>query len=72
MVFVVGRRHVRALRVISLACASILPLVLFALPVQGAAPTAAAMVLHFVGLLAARWMFFAEAEHVVGLYYGKR
>jgi sulfite dehydrogenase (quinone) subunit SoeC len=21
---------------------------------------------------AARWLFFAEAEHVVGLYYGRR
>ena len=28
--------------------------------------------LHLIGALAARWLFFAEAEHVVGLYYGKR
>ena len=25
-----------------------------------------------VGVLVLRWLFFAEAEHVVGLYYGKR
>jgi DMSO reductase anchor subunit len=25
-----------------------------------------------VGLFISRWLFFAEAEHVVGLYYGKR
>jgi len=27
---------------------------------------------HIAGVLASRWLFFAEAEHVVGLYYGKR
>ena len=27
---------------------------------------------HIAGVLTARWLFFAEAEHVVGLYYGKR
>jgi DMSO reductase anchor subunit len=28
--------------------------------------------LHTTGTFAQRWLFFAEAEHVVGLYYGKR
>ncbi len=72
MVFVVGRKHVRALRVISLACACILPLAIFVVPAQGPLPAAAAVPIHFAGLLAARWLFFAEAEHVVGLYYGNR
>lgn len=27
---------------------------------------------HLLGILAGRWLFFAEAEHTVGLYYGKR
>jgi DMSO reductase anchor subunit len=27
---------------------------------------------HVVGIFASRWLFFAQAEHVVGLYYGKR
>ena len=31
-----------------------------------------AVVSHVAGVLVARWLFFAEAEHVVGLYYGKR
>jgi DMSO reductase anchor subunit len=34
--------------------------------------TAAAVVIHLIGAFAARWLFFAQAEHVVGLYYGKR
>jgi DMSO reductase anchor subunit len=31
-----------------------------------------AVLTHILGILASRWLFFAEAEHVVGLYYGKR
>ena len=27
---------------------------------------------HVAGTLVLRWLFFAEAEHAVGLYYGKR
>ena len=31
-----------------------------------------AVLSHVIGVFASRWLFFAEAEHVVGLYYGKR
>ena len=31
-----------------------------------------AVLLHIAGVACLRWLFFAEAEHVVGLYYGKR
>jgi DMSO reductase anchor subunit len=31
-----------------------------------------AVICHALGTFAQRWLFFAEAEHVVGLYYGKR
>jgi DMSO reductase anchor subunit len=31
-----------------------------------------AVISHISGLFISRWLFFAEAEHVVGLYYGKR
>jgi DMSO reductase anchor subunit len=40
--------------------------------VGGVAVMLAAVLVHLVGAFAARWLFFAEAEHVVGLYYGKR
>ena len=33
---------------------------------------ALAVICHALGVLTSRWLFFAEAEHVVGLYYGKR
>jgi len=31
-----------------------------------------AVLSHVAGVLCLRWLFFAQAEHVVGLYYGKR
>jgi DMSO reductase anchor subunit len=33
---------------------------------------ALAVLSHIAGVLTLRWLFFAQAEHVVGLYYGKR
>ncbi|MGB0557553.1 MAG: dibenzothiophene desulfurase, partial [Paracoccaceae bacterium] len=31
-----------------------------------------ALIAHVAGLFISRWLFFAQAEHVVGLYYGRR
>jgi DMSO reductase anchor subunit len=71
MIFVVGRKHVAKLRVLALILACLIPALILMLPVHPAA-TAAAVALHLIGAFAARWLFFAQAEHVVGLYYGKR
>jgi sulfite dehydrogenase (quinone) subunit SoeC len=71
MVHVIGRRHARRLRVIALLLGYGLPLALLLLPL-GHAVAAVAVLSHLAGVLTARWLFFAEAEHVVGLYYGKR
>jgi DMSO reductase anchor subunit len=71
MIFVVGRKHAAKLRRIALALASVLPAVILFLPLGVLGLTLAA-ILHLAGALAARWLFFAEAEHVVGLYYGAR
>ena len=71
MIHVVGRRHVRRLRAIALVLAAILPAAAaVGLPAPVAVPFA--VLSHLLGALAARWLFFAQAEHVVGLYYGKR
>jgi DMSO reductase anchor subunit len=71
MAYDVGRKHALKLRVIALLCAVILPvLMIVALPV-GHVMALPLVALHLVGLLAARWLFFAEAQHVVRLYYGK-
>ncbi|MCB2128768.1 MAG: dimethyl sulfoxide reductase anchor subunit [Rhodobacteraceae bacterium] len=72
MIHVVGRKHSRRLRWIAVIFASVLPLLimLFVPPVPPVVAVAA--LLHLAGAFVARWLFFAEAEHVVGLYYGQR
>jgi DMSO reductase anchor subunit len=71
MIFVVGRKHAMKLRRIALVLASAVPALLLLLPL-GLWGVAVAAGIHLAGALAARWLFFAEAEHVVGLYYGAR
>lgn len=71
MIHVVGRKHAEKLRLIAILLAGVLPaLVLLVLSPVAAIPLATAI--HLIGAMAARWLFFAEAEHVVGLYYGMR
>jgi DMSO reductase anchor subunit len=72
MVHVVGRRHARKLRLIGLLLAVLLPLALVALAPATPPALVLAALLHTCGALVLRWLFFAEAEHVVGLYYGRR
>jgi DMSO reductase anchor subunit len=70
MVHVVGRRHARKLRLLALAGAVVGPGLVLLL-VAGWPGSVLALVLHLGGMLAARWLFFAQAEHVVGHYYGR-
>lgn len=71
MIHVVGRRHAAKLRGIAVLLTSALPgLLLVLLPWSWA--VGPAVLSHLLGAAAARWLFFAEAEHVVGLYYGAR
>ncbi len=73
MGFVVARRHARRLRVIALLLFGALPLLaaLCAWWLPGTAmfvlPLAAASTL--TGALVERWLFFAQARHLVALYY---
>jgi DMSO reductase anchor subunit len=70
-VYVVARKHARKLRVISFGLMIVVPMVLLMLPFSHIYALLA-VVSHLVGVVTSRWLFFAEAEHVVGLYYGKR
>ncbi|MDW4499021.1 DmsC/YnfH family molybdoenzyme membrane anchor subunit [Sulfitobacter sp. D35] len=70
-VFTVGRRHAKNLRIAAITLAVLLPVFLLVLPV-GHVIAALAVLSHVAGVLTARWLFFAQAEHVVGLYYGHR
>jgi len=70
--FQVGRDHSRKLRILALILAFIIPVIVIILPNAGHLLAGIAVLSHIVGVFASRWLFFAEAEHVVGLYYGKR
>ncbi|MGB5067640.1 MAG: DmsC/YnfH family molybdoenzyme membrane anchor subunit [Albidovulum sp.] len=72
MIHVVGRKHALRLRALSLICAALLPAVFLLFLPAGLLTTVIAVSIHLIGAFAARWLFFAEAEHVVGLYYGQR
>ncbi len=71
LVYQVGRKHAIKLRVIAFVLGYALPVLLILLPF-GHALAALAVLSHLAGIATSRWLFFAEAEHVVGLYYGKR
>ncbi len=70
-VYVVGRRHAGRLRIIALLLGFGIPIPILVLPASPWLLIIAALS-HATGVLVLRWLFFAQAEHVVGLYYGKR
>lgn len=76
MGFVLARKHARVLRAVALVLAYGLPLALalLAAGVPAAAAPAAwvALAAATLGVFVERWLFFAEARHVVTLYYGNR
>jgi len=74
MGFVLARRHSASLRVFSLIAGFGLPLacIIAAFTWFSLTPVLAvlALLLASLGIFAERWLFFAEARHVVNLYYG--
>ena len=74
MVFEVGRKHRARLRMLALIFTGAVPAILLLVGVLvgfDAWIVLPALLIHLIGLLAGRWLFYAEAEHVVGLYYGR-
>ena len=72
MAFVVARKHSRKLRSLSLALLALLPLLalLLAWLHQGAPLWLGVAALSLLaGAFVERWLFFAEAKHLVTLYY---
>ena len=74
MGFVLARKHAGKLRLLAVLLFAVLP-ILLALPVwllahADAGPwMAAAAISAMLGVLVERWLFFAEAKHLVTLYY---
>jgi DMSO reductase anchor subunit len=67
----VSRPILVLLKVLALGVGLILPAVLVAQG-AGAAKALLALAAGFAGALVERWLFFAEAQHVVRLYHGQR
>lgn len=72
MVYVVGRKHAQKLRMIALGLMIVLPAALLLIFHAAHMLALLAVLSHIAGVMVSRWLFFAEAEHVVGLYYDKR
>ncbi len=75
MGFQIARKHAMKLRRIALTLAFVLPFLLTLLALfVGGSLAAAALILALlnaaIGIVTERWLFFAEARHTVGLYYG--
>ena len=70
-VFKVGRKHGAKLRIIGIILAFGMPIIFLSLPFSHITASLS-VIAHIAGMFIVRWLFFAQAEHVVGLYYGKR
>ena len=70
MVFRVGRKHLGKLKALSIFLFAFLPTVLLLLPFFHLFALLA-VISHLAGVLVQRWVFFAEAKHVVSHYYGR-
>jgi sulfite dehydrogenase (quinone) subunit SoeC len=73
MGFRIARKHAEKLRRIAIVALFILPIILLGLtlafPAIALAATVLAVVAACVGIVTERWLFFAEAKHVVMTYY---
>jgi DMSO reductase anchor subunit len=77
MGFKIARKHARKMRIIAAVLGFIVPLILIAIAMHhlgGMGRTIAIVIAATscaIGLIFERWLFFAEAKHVVTLYYGE-
>ena len=71
MGFVIARRHAIKLRIISVILGGIVPLGIISIGSSSSVLLGFALVSHLIGVFIERWLFFAEAKHIVSLYYGK-
>ncbi len=68
--FVLARRNAVALRIAALSAGFGVPAAWIASGMANAAVAWIAAIVCLAGLLAERWLFFAEAQHTVRLYHG--
>lgn len=72
MAYKIGRHRAEQLRKVGFGAGFALPILLTLLAmVAGTGWLLLATALHVVGMIALRWLFFAEAEHVQAYFYGQ-
>lgn len=72
MAYEIGRKRAYQIRLIGAMAGFVIPLALTLLALMlGGWLLIVALIAHAIGMLALRWLFFAEAQHVQALYYGK-
>ena len=72
MGFVVARRHAGMLRLLALALFALVPILCVALAIATSHPSpwlVIATIAATAGAFVERWLFFAQAKHLVMLYY---
>ena len=72
MVHIIGRKHSQRLRVIGFLFVGIMPGLILLFLSTNIIILTIILLIHLFGMTIVRWLFFAEAEHVVGIYYSKR
>ncbi len=68
--FELARTRLLWLRLVCIVCAFLLPILLLVSFDRSIFVNIAAMIFAFFGVFVERWLFFAEARHVVNLYHG--
>ena len=69
----IARQHVVPIKVLVIFCAFLIPGTIILLsPTANIMSALAVFIFCGGGILAERWLFFAQAFHLVGLYYGKK
>lgn len=76
MGFRIARKHASKLRIIALLLGFVIPFfaictAIYGLPQLALVFAVIAVVSGIIGIVTERWLFFAEAKHVVTLYYGE-
>ena len=70
MGFVVARKHAIKLRIISVTLGGIIPFATILIGTSSSLLLGIILFMHLAGVFVERWLFFAEAKHIVSLYYG--
>ena len=70
MGFVIARKHAMKLRILSITLGGIIPIAVLLSGTLSSILLGISLFIHLIGVFIERFLFFAEAKHVVTLYYG--